>query len=178
MLPVLVIYRLHKYRTQFASVLSSSQSSFTKSRFIRLFALSLTLILILLPAEAYILYRNTSFELLPYSWSAVHGADWSAVIMVPTHGSVNFDRWIQIGDGFLLFIFFGFGKDATLMYRSWLIKLGFEKCFPGLAHPHIQSKSSRAGSSSFTSRVGSIGSLARLILPRKKASSTSTSKSL
>lgn len=170
-----MVHRLNKYRRQFADILTSSGSTFNKSRFLRLFALSMTLILVLLPVQAYVFYRNLSYPRGPYSWSDVHPQNWSSIILVvPTQGAVTFDRWIQIGIGFLVFIFFGFGKDATLMYRSWLIKVGLGKVFPGLSHPHIPSKSSEMRSSSLSGRIGSMSSRARLIFSRKQSRSTSS----
>ena len=157
-------------------MLTSSQSNTNKSRFIRLFALSMTLILILLPVQVYVFYQNLSYPHDPYSWSHVHPSNWSSlVIMVPTQGVVPFDRWIQIGAGFLVFIFFGFGKDATMMYRSWLIKIGFAKVFSGLPYPNVGLKSCGMRSSSLTGRLGSMSSRARLVFARKQSRATLSS---
>ena len=38
-----------------------------------------------------------------------------------------FDKWIVIGAGLLLFLFFGLGQDATTMYKGWIVKVGLDK---------------------------------------------------
>lgn len=98
----------------------------------RLFLMSLTLIVLFLPLQFYVLYRNASFPQHPYSWNDIHGPSWWQIIKIPTGGSVIFDRWIRIALGFTIFIFFGLGKDATAMYRSWLLKIGLARIFPSL----------------------------------------------
>ena len=70
--------------------------------------------------------------MIPYSWSRIHGPSWWRIILIPTVGSVTFDRWIQLAVGLTVFVFFGLGNDAMSMYRRWLIKLGFGKFFPAL----------------------------------------------
>jgi pheromone a factor receptor len=46
--------------------------------------------------------------------------------------TVLYDRWINLACGFLIFIFFGMGRDAKGMYREWLVKVGLGKLFPVL----------------------------------------------
>lgn len=59
----------------------------------------------------------------PYTWARVHGGNWNTVILLPGKGNVPFDRWIRIGGGFLIFLFFGIGTDAVILYKSWLLKI-------------------------------------------------------
>ncbi|KAL8776993.1 MAG: hypothetical protein Q9213_008057 [Squamulea squamosa] len=130
---VVVMIRMRKYRKEFSSILTASTSNLTKSRFLRLFLLSSSLVLIFLPLQLYILSLNTSSELLSYSWDLIHDAHaWMDIIMVPTHGFVSIDRWISVVLGIFIFLFFGLGSDATKMYRKWLIKLRLGTNFPGL----------------------------------------------
>ena len=124
----LAFYRLVKYRRQFAVILSSSQSSMSRSRFIRLFVLSTTLILIYLPLVIFTFRQNTSFPRHSYSWSRVHPKGWSeTIVKVAGQANGGFDRWTQIGTGFLVFPFFGLGQDAKALYRSWLLKLDVDR---------------------------------------------------
>lgn len=171
----LVVVRLLKYRQQFSTILASSQSKLNKTRFLRLFILSATLILIFLPIAIYVFTRNLGYPRHPFIWSQVHGPSWStALIKVATQGTVNFDRWLNVGIGYAVFFFFGFGSDATRMYRSWLLKLGLGHVFPKLNHPHLTSNN-RAGSSARTSnatKTGSMGSRAKLIFHRKQSART------
>jgi hypothetical protein len=126
---------MHKYRKEFSAILTSSNSNLTKSRFMRLFMMSLTLIVIFLPCQFYILYRNATFPHLPYSWDAIHGPTWWDITLIPTYGVVTFDHWIQLAVGYAVFFFFGMGADAMRMYRKWLLTIGFGRIFPSLHHP-------------------------------------------
>ena len=121
---------MRTYRKDFAQVLHSSNSNLTKSRFMRLFILSFTLVVVMLPVQFYVFYRNVvDFPLIPYSWTEVHGAGWWDIILIPTGGvptgtDIPFDHWVQIGLGFAVFFFFGLGRDAVKMYAQWLEKIG------------------------------------------------------
>lgn len=124
---------MRRYRKDFASVLSASNSKMTKSRFLRLFMLSMVLIVIMLPTQFYVFYRNATGRMFnPYSWSHVHGEGWNSADLIPTAGAVQYDRWPQLAVGFALFPFFGLGEDAQKMYRNALLKLGFVRLFPRL----------------------------------------------
>ncbi|KAL8667349.1 MAG: hypothetical protein Q9168_007280 [Polycauliona sp. 1 TL-2023] len=130
---IVVVIRMRKYRREFSSILTASTTNLTKSRFLRLFLLSSSLVLIYLPLQLYLLFLNTSSGLIPYSWNLVHDRHaWMDIIMVPTHGFVSIDRWISVALGFFIFLFFGLGSDASKMYRKWWIKLRLGTNFPGL----------------------------------------------
>ncbi|WEW56429.1 a-factor receptor [Emydomyces testavorans] len=168
----LVVYRLIKYKREFNYIVSTSSTT-TKSRFVRLLTLALVLLLGSYPVQMYVLYFNvTAFQpWKPFSWSEVHGPEWQKIDKYPMNGKVFFDRWIQVTAGFLLFAFFGFGRDATLMYRSFLLKLGLGRCFPGLEHPHIMG----SGEGSSGSKSGSFGSRAKMIFGKKSQGTATTS---
>lgn len=168
----LVVYRLFKYRNQFSYIVSNNSST-SRTRFVRLLIISLVLLLGSLPAQIYVFCFNLDPSAwLPFSWEEVHGDGWKDIPKVPVHGEVFFDRWIHIAAAFLLFAFFGFGKDATLMYRAFLLKMGLGRWFPSIYHPHIATE--RQGSSS--TRFGSISSRSKLLYSRifsRKSSSSS-----
>ena len=155
---------MHRYRKDFSDVLSSSNSNLTKSRFLRLFILSMALIIVVLPTQCYVLYQNSVVGFLPYSWEAVHGPHWNDIELFPAGGTVLFDRWIQIAVGFALFPFFGLGQDAQTMYRKWLLKIGFGKVFPCL---HRQTSASHRQGSSTSGHAHSLGSRTRLLFHKK-----------
>ena len=110
--------------------------------------------------------------MIPYSWSRIHGPSWWHIILIPTVGSVTFDRWIQLAVGLTVFVFFGLGNDAMSMYRRWLLKLGFGKVFPALRQqtqasdrrPSTGSETGSFSSRAYTfvkgkiARVGSVAS--------------------
>ncbi|KAF8244745.1 fungal pheromone STE3G-protein-coupled receptor, partial [Wilcoxina mikolae CBS 423.85] len=120
---VLVIWRIHKHRRRFSDLLSNN-SNITKSRFMRLFILSIILLVIEVPVTFYIFYLNLNAPILPYNWDRIHGEGWLYITKIPTNGQILFDRWIPVGTGFLIFIVFGLGKDAVVMYRDWLNMIG------------------------------------------------------
>ncbi|KAI4095661.1 MAG: hypothetical protein LQ344_001592 [Seirophora lacunosa] len=154
---MVVLIRMRKYRRDFSSILSASNSNLTRSRFLRIFLLSSLLILIFLPSQLYELYRNASHPLLPYSWDLIHTpSSWGNIIMVPQHGVVPLDRWMPIILGILIFVFFGMGSDATRMYRKWWLKLRPGTNSPG---PYGQPAASRIRSSNLGQEKGSLASL-------------------
>ncbi|KAA8910909.1 GPCR fungal pheromone mating factor [Sphaerosporella brunnea] len=123
----LVVYRLHKHRRRFDALLSGN-SSLNRPRFVRLFVLSMLLLLIFVPITFYVFVKNMNLQWLPYSWDAVHyGTGWMWIRKIPTNGYVNFDRWIPVGSGIIVFLIFGVGKDAMDLYRGWLSKIGIGK---------------------------------------------------
>lgn len=130
---VLVIVRMRRYRKDFPEILVSSNSNLTKNRFLRLFLLSMALIVTFIPLQFYVLFVNSAEPpLLPYSWDLIHSPQWQDIMLIPTGGEVYYDRWIQIALGYGVFLFFGLGQDAQTLYRKWLLKLGFGRVFPGL----------------------------------------------
>ncbi|MCJ1308184.1 a-factor receptor [Agyrium rufum] len=136
----LVIYRIYRYRRDFSSIFSNSQSStLTTSRFMRLFSISLLFVLVVLPVEGYILYRNTSFPLEPYSWKANQATAWSDIILVPSYGTVEFDRWIRIALGVALFLCFGLGREMSKLYQRWAVKCGLGKFWTALIAERLPS---------------------------------------
>ena len=133
--------------------------------------MALTLLVVLLPVQFYILAINLSYPHHPYSWKNVHGPSWNVIVMVPTGGHVAFDRWIRVSCGFLLFVFFGLGNEATEMYRKWLVKLGLGRYFPSLAQPRrVSAMSSTWGGMRFRS----FGSRAKLIFRKGSPTAAST----
>ncbi|KAI9762620.1 MAG: a-factor receptor [Chaenotheca gracillima] len=174
---VLVVIRLYRYRIQFSHILSSSNSKMNKSRFIRLFCISVTLLVILLPVQLYILNQNLSYPRHPYSWSSVHGPAWTEIIMVPTGGQVAFDRWIRVGCGLLFFLFFGTGNDAKKMYQTWLLKIGLGSVFPRLHQTRPSPSGTGVSGSGGSASAGSRAKLVFLKSSQTNATvSTSTSR--
>ncbi|PLB53655.1 STE3-domain-containing protein [Aspergillus steynii IBT 23096] len=162
----LVLYRLHKYRSQFGDVLQSSNSNISKSRFLRLFLLSFTMLLVILPTQAFVVWKNVTLSLPwhSYSWNTLHGPMWNEIAMIPTNGEVFFDRWIPIASGFMFFLFFGCGRDASNMYASICRSFGLECCLAG-------GQTSSAGTTSSTA-VGTMHSRVRLLFRKKTSSAT------
>ena len=147
---------MRKYRKEFAAILQCSNSGLNKSRFLRLFFMCLVLTTLGVPVQFFILYKNCMNPMIPYSWSRIHGPAWWDIILIPTNGSVTFDRWVQLAVGLTIFVFFGLGHDAMKMYRRCLVKLGFGKVFPSLlapTHPSDRRPSILSETGSFSSRA-------------------------
>ncbi|KAI9807346.1 MAG: a-factor receptor [Piccolia ochrophora] len=164
----LLIIRLYKYRKQFTEILSSSNSHLNKSRFLRLFLIAIIMLLVFLPTQLYLFFLNVSYPRHPYDWDTIHGEMWHDIILVPTGGRVAFDRWIRVVAGFVLFFFFGMGRDAKNMYRNWLLGLGLGKVFPSA----FQATSSTSTSTT-ESKIGAFSSRARMLF-RKGSNRTTT----
>ncbi|KAJ5388606.1 hypothetical protein N7509_011147 [Penicillium cosmopolitanum] len=167
----LVLIRLHRYRSDFGMILRSSQSNLNKSRFLRLLFLGLTLLICILPVELYTFYYSLKYSLPwhPYSWSRIHGPSWFTIVKIPTQGQVYVDRWSPIAAGFVIFGFFGFGRDATKIYRTILWCLGLGCCFPGVVRPlDTQNSDTPAGVSNSTTLIGTIRERSKLLFWKTK----------
>lgn len=154
-LPGLVVYRLHRYRNQFGDILQASNSNLNKSRFMRLFILSFIVLLAILPVQTYVVYKNIELSLPwhSYSWNVAHGPHWNKILKIPSGGEAFFDRWFPVAAGFMLFILFGCGRDASRMYGSYLRLLRLDHYF---VRAHGSSPdASRSNTSGFSnSRLG------------------------
>jgi len=89
------------------------------------------MLVLIFPIQCYVVWQNTvlSFPWHTYSWSAVHGPEWNTIFKHATSGNAFFDRWVPIAACFLVFVFFGCGKDANELYWSFLRSLGLDRCF-------------------------------------------------
>ncbi|GIZ48159.1 hypothetical protein CKM354_001123200 [Cercospora kikuchii] len=166
---VLILYRLMKYRLQFRSILANNQT--TRSRFLRLYALCALCTLAYFPLHVYTFYATIGNDGLgPFSWNDVHhptAYSWDAVVMVPSDGNILWDRYIWLAGGIVIFMIFGFGKDAVRMYRDVLLACGFGKIWPSL-----KEGSPRA---SPATTMSSVGSKARMFFSKNRKDSMSTS---
>ena len=125
--------------------------------------------MVFLPVELYVLVWNTSDPLLPYDWNAIHGSDWSDIILVPSGGQFELTTsWLRIAIGYVVFAFFGIGKDAVKMYRNVMLMVGLGRIFPSLRSDSPSSSDSLGNNSS------SLGSKARMLFRKKRSSGHST----
>ncbi|KAI9741826.1 MAG: a-factor receptor [Cirrosporium novae-zelandiae] len=158
---VLVMVRVQRHHAELSGMLRNSNTNLNKSRFLRLFILSISIVVLILPVDWYVLYTFISTGLGSYSWSFVHGSEWNQIPKVPQNGKIPFWVWIPLASGIVVFFFFGIGRDATTMYRSWLSKLGLGKLFPGLNRPYTPRKTSNG--SALGNFFDSVGSRAKLL---------------
>ncbi|KXG49979.1 Fungal pheromone STE3 GPCR [Penicillium griseofulvum] len=169
----LVLIRVHKYRSDFANIIRASSSNLSKSRFLRLFFLALSMLVCILPLQGYVVYSDIVLSLPwhSYSWHNIHrGNEWNTIVKYPIDGTVFFDRWTPVASGFMIFIFFGFGRDATRMYSTVFWYFGLSSCFPSIEPPTSTHTPSRGHASTATTLVGTISSRARSLFSRQKES--------
>lgn len=166
---------MRKYRSDFSLILRSANSRMSKSGFLRLFFLASTMLLAILPCEGYVVYYDLILSLPwhPYSWNRLHGPEWYQIAKYPAQGVVFFDRWTPIAAGFMLFIFFGFGRDATRIYRIFFWRIGLGYCFASFTRPtDSQASASHTDGSHSTTLVGSTISRAKLLFSWRKGSAS------
>ncbi|KAF1947128.1 STE3-domain-containing protein [Clathrospora elynae] len=139
----LLIYRLYRYRLEFHCLLLARKS--TSSRFIRLFILSMIVILLYLPYSIYLLVELSLMATNAYSWSQVHDpAKFNTIIKIPVFGQVSFEKWVQVGTGYIIFLLFGTGSDAHNLYKKMLVSVGAGQVWPSL---YIESAGASASAS-------------------------------
>ena len=144
---ILLLIRIYRYRKDFNSILAASAT--TRSRFLRPLILSLLLIFVEVPLSFWILADNLTYGLHPFNYQTLHDPKtWNTIAFVDFGGQVVYDRWIRLILGFLVFVFFGLGQDAVTMYKSWLMKAGFGKCFPMLSKRSAARRSASSHASS------------------------------
>ncbi|OAP61082.1 hypothetical protein AYL99_03283 [Fonsecaea erecta] len=137
------VVRLWRHRKQ-VSVLLAPTPGATTSRFFRLFALALVLLVVYCPLAIFAFIQNVRVPMHMYSWSYIHPSDWSERIilepepaMEPTSQAFPFDRWAQIIAAYVSFACFGLGQDAIRMYKNWAARA--KSCFRGGFNGNVKS---------------------------------------
>ncbi|KAI9746626.1 MAG: a-factor receptor [Claussenomyces sp. TS43310] len=155
---VVVITRLYRHRSQFSAILASS-GSFTSSRFLRLFIMSSSLLLVYTPVNIYFFYVNVNITWISYDWAAIHDPTlWNIIVFLPVMGARTFDRWVPIAMSIFVFAAFGMGGDALQTYKRWLRAVGLGRVFPSLNQPR---RGHALGSSKSTSLVSKMSLIKR-----------------
>lgn len=115
--------------------------------------------------------QQAATEHLKFDWNRVHDLEeWKTIEMLPSGGRIVYTRYIWLASAFIVFLFFGFGRDATRMYAKGLQAVGLGRCLPFLKNNNLQT-SPRTASHSGT--INSMSSKARLVFSRKSTSSRS-----
>lgn len=117
----------------------------------------------------YLLATRAAFSKEPFNWAESHShTAYTQIFFIPSHGQVFWDRWIWLATGVVVFIFFGFGREALGMYRSALLAVGMGRLLPALRRD--------ASRRPTVSTLGSMSSKARLLFKRKSSSSAGASR--
>jgi pheromone a factor receptor len=168
---VAVIYRLRKYRSNLRSIISSSSSNLTPSRFLRLFIMSFTLLLLYTPVSIYFFYINVNIDWLSYDWTAIHSPDhWWTIIYLPALGPRTFDCYVPIAMSIFVFFYFGMGGDALEIYRKWMLNVGLGRLFPSLKQEFVRNRKG-----SWSSRLSLVSRARSYFDSKRKDSATGTS---
>lgn len=166
------------YRREVVSMLTHHNTN--KSRFLRLYLLCTICIMGIFPLEIYIDYRAISAGLLSFDWAQTHDPtpyDWNSIFFIPSGGVILFDRYIWLAGGLLIFLTFGFGREAIKMYRDMLVKIGLARFFPCLLQTGQTTTSTTGGSggSWMSSTTSSMSCKVRLILGKTRDITSSRS---
>ncbi|KAI6874299.1 hypothetical protein KC338_g1254 [Hortaea werneckii] len=162
---LLILYRLCRYRRTFSIILAHNDT--TKSRFLRLYILCIVWLLGIIPLSSWMLSVNLGSQQEPYKWVEAHDySKWNEIVVIPSNGNIVFDRFIWLGCGIMVFLTFGFGKEAVSMYRNGLLAVGLGRLFPGLGSDHDRSHITVFGS------IGSLGSKTKLYFTRKSSAAS------
>lgn len=130
-----------------------------------------------IPLEGFVIAQQTKTPHQPFDWNYTHNATkWDNVPMFPSNGMVNYTRYIWLGAGVCVFLFFGFGRDATRMYAQGLRAIGLDRCFLALRLENqsrvASTRNSRAAS--VTGTFTSVSSKAKMLFTRKSSSPSPT----
>ena len=154
---------MHRYRRNFTALLVNNNTN--KSRFARLFAICISWLLISIPMQIYFIKAAAEVVHVPFDWALVHDPEvWDEILKSPSHGSVNYIRYVWLVSAFLVFVLFGFGRDAGRMYARGLRAVGLGKCLPFLTTDQTP-----VGSTSQSGTINSVSSKARLMFGRKSS---------
>jgi pheromone a factor receptor len=161
----LILIRLHRYRRNFTALLANSNTN--KSRFARLFAICISWLLISIPLQMYFIKRAASVAHVPFDWALVHDMEfWGQIEKKPSNGSVIYTRYVWMLSALMVFVFFGFGRDAGKMYARGLRAVGLGNCLPFLKAKN----QTPVRSTSQSGTINSVGSKAKLMFGRKSIS--------
>lgn len=153
---------MHRYRRDFTTLLAHSNTN--RSRFARLFAICMLWLAVSIPLQAYVIVRQAGTPHVPFDWALVHDPEaWRLIEMFPSGGKIYYTRYIWLGGSFMVFVLFGFGRDAGRLYAKGLRAVGLGRCVP------VPRAGSTGRSPSHAGTIGSVSSKARLLFSRKSS---------
>lgn len=153
---------MHRYRRDFTTLLAHSNTN--RSRFARLFAICMLWLAVSIPLQAYVIVRQAGTPHVSFNWALVHDPEaWRLIEMFPSGGKIYYTRYIWLGGSFMVFVLFGFGRDAGRLYAKGLRAVGLGRCVP------VSRAGSTGRSASHAGTIGSVSSKARLLFSRKSS---------
>lgn len=128
----LLMYRLYRYRREFSHLLAAHNT--TKSKFLRLFFISIIILCIFTPYAIWEFIKSVRTALeYPYDWTEAHSTR-AIIAKVPVSGRVGVDGWIAVLTCYIIFLVFGLGAEANNQYKHMLIRIGLGSIFPGFLY--------------------------------------------
>ena len=104
----------------------------------------------------------------------MHGEYWNAAQLLAGDEATMFHCWVSVTGGLIVFIFTGFGRDATGMYSKGLSWIGLDRCFvrcKAVARAHLPRPSKRSASGQAALMVDSLKFPAsRFVMKRENTS--------
>ncbi|KAG8818416.1 a-factor receptor [Serendipita sp. 399] len=146
---ILTIRLFLKQRKEFDAVLASG-SNINKNRYIRLLALAATAIIVHFPLSTWLVIVNAvAYPVYPFiSWEDTH-SNWMRIayisrFMISRQPNqviyISISWWSLPAAGWFYFVFFGFGEEAMVQYRS-LVRAALKPF--GINWPKEETASSR-----------------------------------
>lgn len=138
---------MKKYRKQFTTILKNSRSGTSKSRFIRLFLISLIMILAFGTISAFSCMEYMISPKEPYNFKKHHEKErWNLTVRVPEPLILAVLRWWAVAGCYVIFFIFGIGADAMAVYKQVLKKVGLDTHLPSwLNGARVKARTSTAG---------------------------------
>ncbi|CAG8483034.1 440_t:CDS:2 [Ambispora gerdemannii] len=122
---VLTGYHIVRKQLELQQLLRLKKTS--KSKFYRLVFFCVTLLLLMLPASAYMLVLNAKQKLYPYDYKMIK--ENFGIITTNHVAPFTLFEYFKPLTAFALFIFFGNGEDANAQYAKWGKAMGLDKVF-------------------------------------------------
>lgn len=118
----------------------------------------------------YLIKQAASVPHVPFDWALVHDPEiWGVIQKTPSNGHVIYTRYVWLVSAFLVFVLFGFGRDAGRMYARGLRAVGLGNCLPFLKIDQTPAARGTPQSGTFNS----VSSKARLMFTRKSSTAKS-----
>lgn len=171
--------RLRRHRGNLTTTLSSSGSSFTARRFMKLFFLCMLFFILQLPATIAFFYFNVRNNLpfRAYSWSQIHDPTiWPLIIYftTPDYPLLQYYGWPPLILGLGVFLFYGLNNEAIDRYRHIAIFCRLERIWPSLTQPREARRRGSDSRSSWATHLDFIGKAVRYFDDARKHSHSST----
>lgn len=158
---VVVSLRLRKHRGRLSSTLSSNGSGFNARKFMKLFFMSIFIIILYTPVTLAFLYFNLPLPLIPYSWSRVHNPEtWDPILYFTTaqFNRLQYYGWTPVVTGGFIFAYYGMNNEAIDMYRKFVGKwMGLGKIWPSLLQPREVQRRNNSSRASWAARLDLVG---------------------